>query len=128
MHKLSPAVLVMAMLTACSSSPPDKLVKIEALQIPVVPNQKSSAPAQELISLHQQNKHIIDNLTLELKTVYLSDVKTADIFDDHSQVHQVYLSLSRLDQIQLMNNFYLKEQNIIGLQQVNTSLTPLVQG
>lgn len=128
MHKLSLAVLVMAILTACTSSPPDKLVKIEMLQIPVVPNPKVSVSAQELAALHQQNNQIIDNLSQGLKKDYLSDVKTADIFDDHSQAHQVYLSLSRLDQIQMMNNFYLKDQNLSGLQQVNTSLAPLLKG
>lgn len=128
MHKLLFAALVISMLTACSSSPPEELVKINALHIPVVQNTKSSAAPEELATLHQENKQIIDNLALGLKTDYLLDVKTADIFDDHSQVHQVYLSLSRLDQIRMMNNFYFKEQNFHGLQQVNTSLAPLLRG
>lgn len=116
------------LLTACSSSHPPVLSKIDSLQIPVVHNVASTAPPAEMASLHQKNKSIIDNLTLTLKTDYLLDVKTADIFDDHSQAHQVYLSLSKLDQIRLVNNFYLKEKNMDGLIKVNDCLISLVQG
>ena len=116
------------LLTACSSSPPPILSKIDSLPIPVVHNVASTTPPAEMASLHQKNKTIIDNLTLTLKTDYLLDVKTAEIFDDHSQAHQVYLSLSKLDQIRLVNNFYLKEKNMDGLVKVNDSLASLVQG
>ena len=79
-------------------------------------------------TLQQKNTQIIDNLTLNLKSEYLLDVKTAEIFDIHSQAHQVYQSLSRLDQMRMVNNFYLKEHNFTGLQRVNISLQPLTQG
>lgn len=128
MYKLVLATLVMATLTACNSSPPDQLVKIDSLQIPVVQNEKSSVSPAEMASLHQKNKQIIDNLTLNLKSEYLLDVKTAEIFDIHSEAHQVYQSLSRLDQMRMVNNFYLKENNFTGLQRVNISLQPLIQG
>ncbi|MFU0881972.1 hypothetical protein ACM26M_12095 [Kluyvera cryocrescens] len=128
MYKLALATLAMATLTACNSSPSDQLVKIVSLRIPVVQNEKSSVPVAEMASLHQKNKQIIDNLTLNLKSEYLLDVKTAEIFDIHSQAHQVYQSLSRLDQMRMVNNFYLKEHNFTGLQRVNISLQPLTQG
>ncbi|MGO3395816.1 MAG: hypothetical protein ACTINL_04870 [Serratia proteamaculans] len=116
------------LLTACSSTPPPMLTKIDSLEIPVVQNISSTTSPAEMISLHQENKSIIDNLTLTLKTDYLLDVKTADIFDDHSQAHQVYQTLSKLDQIRLVNNLYLKEKNMDGLVKVNSSLVSLVQG
>lgn len=116
------------LLTACSSTPPPMLTKIDSLEIPVVQNVSSTTSPAEMTSLHQKNKSIIDNLTLTLKTDYLLDVKTADIFDDHSQAHQVYQTLSKLDQIRLVNNFYLKEKNMDGLVKVNSSLVSLVQG
>lgn len=116
------------LLTACSSTPPPMLTKIDSLEIPVVQNVSSTTSPAEMTSLHQKNKSIIDNLTLTLKTDYLLDVKTADIFDDHSQAHQVYQTLSKLDQIRLVNNFYLKEKNMDGLVKVNNSLASLVQG
>lgn len=81
------------LLTACSSTPPPMLTKIDSLEIPVVQNVSSTTSPAEMTSLHQENKSIIDNLTLTLKTDYLLDVKTADIFDDHSQAHQVYQTL-----------------------------------
>jgi hypothetical protein len=104
------------------------LTKIDSLEIPVVQNISSTTSPAEMTSLHQENKSIIDNLTLTLKTDYLLDVKTADIFDDHSQAHQVYQTLSKLDQIRLVNNLYLKEKNMDGLVKVNSSLVSLVQG
>lgn len=116
------------LLTACSSTPPPILTKIDSLEIPVVQNISSTTSPVEMTSLHQENKSIIDNLTLTLKTDYLLDVKTADIFDDHSQAHQVYQTLSKLDQIRLVNNLYLKEKNMDGLVKVNSSLVSLVQG
>ncbi|MFU0913039.1 hypothetical protein [Kluyvera intermedia] len=116
------------LLTACSSTPPPMLTKIDSLEIPVVQNISSTTSPVEMTSLHQENKSIIDNLTLTLKTDYLLDVKTADIFDDHSQAHQVYQTLSKLDQIRLVNNLYLKEKNMDGLVKVNSSLVSLVQG
>lgn len=116
------------LLTACSSTPPPMLTKIDSLEIPVVQNVASTTSPTEMTSLHQENKSIIDNLTLTLKTDYLLDVKTADIFDNHSQAHQVYQTLSKLDQIRLVNNLYLKEKNMDGLVKVNSSLVSLVQG
>lgn len=116
------------LLTACSSTPPPILTKIDSLEIPVVQNISSTTSPVEMTSLHQENKSIIDNLTLTLKTDYLLDVKTADIFDNHSQAHQVYQTLSKLDQIRLVNNLYLKEKNMDGLVKVNSSLVSLVQG
>ncbi|MEZ2583074.1 hypothetical protein AB2B46_07990 [Kluyvera intermedia] len=116
------------LLTACSSTPPPMLTKIDSLEIPVVQNISSTTSPAEMTSLHQENKSIIDNLTLTLKTDYLLDVKTADIFDNHSQAHQVYQTLSKLDQIRLVNNLYLKEKNMDGLVKVNSSLVSLVQG
>ena len=103
------------------------LTKIDAIQIPVVQNGSPSADVAAMSSLYQQNKSILDNTTLNLKTDYLLNVKTAEIFDEHSQAHQVYISLSKLDQIRLMNNLYLKEQNAAGLQQVNEVLRPLTE-
>lgn len=127
MRKLTFSVFAL-LLTACSSTPPPMLTKIDSLEIPVVQNVSSTTSPAEMTSLHQKNKSIIDNLTLTLKTDYLLDVKTADIFDDHSQAHQVYQTLSKLDQIRLVNNFYLKEKNMDGLVKVNSSLVSLVQG
>lgn len=114
-------------LAGCISQPPAMLTKIDAIQIPVVQNGSPSGDVAAMSSLYQQNKSILDNTTLNLKTDYLLNVKTAEIFDEHSQAHQVYISLSKLDQIRLMNNFYLKEQNAAGLQQINEVLRPLTE-
>ena len=127
MRKLS-LILFAALLSACSSQPPAALTKINAIQIPVVQNGQPSGNTAAMTAIYQQNKRILDNTSLNLKTDYLADVKTAEIFDEHSEAHLVYVSLSKLDQIQLMNNYYLKEQNASGLQKVIEALRPLIQG
>ena len=126
MRKL-PLMVLTFWLAGCTSQPPAMLTKIDAIQIPVVQNGSPSADVVAMSSLYQQNKSIHDNTTLNLKTDYLLNVKTAEIFDEHSQAHQVYISLSKLDQIRLMNNLYMKEQNAAGLQQVNEVLRPLTE-
>lgn len=128
MYKLSFTLLAIATLSACNTAPPTQLTHIDSATIPVVANVKSSVKPAEMAALHQENKQIIDNLTLSLKSEYLLDVKPAEIFDAHSQAHQVYMSLSKLDQFRMVNNFYFKEHNFAGLQQVNTSLKPLLRG
>lgn len=125
MYKLSLIILPFCLM-ACTAEPPAVLSKIDAIQIPVVQNGSPSRDATAMNSLYQQNKSILDNMTLNLKTDYLLNVKTAEIFDEHSQAHQVYVSLSKLDQIRLMNHLYLKEQNATGLQKLNDVLRPLI--
>lgn len=114
-------------LAGCASQPPAVLSKIDAIQIPIVQNSSPSGEVTAMSSLYQQNKSILDNTTLNLKTDYLLNVKTTEIFDEHSQAHQVYISLSKLDQIRLVNNYYLKEKNAAGLQKVNHILRPLTE-
>lgn len=125
MRKLSLIILPFCLM-ACAAKPPAVLSKIDAIQIPVVQNGSPSRDATAMNSLYQQNKSILDNMTLNLKTDYLLNVKTAEIFDEDSQAHQVYVSLSKLDQIRLMNNLYMKEQNADGLQKLNDVLRPLI--
>lgn len=122
------SLILITLLAGCSTTAPETLSKIETLQIPVVADSAPANKSPAVATLHQQNKVILDQTADELKNDYLRDVRTRDIFDDHSQAHQVYLSLSKLDQIQLMNNYYFKQKNIIGLQKVNDALQPLKDG
>lgn len=121
-------IILAATLTACSAEKPETLSHIDRLQIPVVPQGQSPAQPAELTPLYQQNERIIDNVTAELKTNYLQNVKTQEIFDIHSEAHQVYNALSKLDQMRLINGYYLKERNVDGLRRVNGSLQTLAQG
>ena len=121
-------ILLVATLTACSSEKPETLSHIDRLEIPVVPQNQASGQPAELTPLYQQNERIIDNVTAELKTNYLQNVKAREIFDVHSEAHQVYNALSKLDQMRLINGYYLKERNIDGLRRVNGSLQTLAQG
>lgn len=122
------AILLVATLTACCSEKPETLSHIDRLQIPVVPQSQAPGQPAELTPLYQQNERIIDNVTAELKTNYLQNVKAREIFDVHSKAHQVYNALAKLDQMRLINGYYLKERNVDGLRRVNGSLQTLAQG
>ena len=94
--------------------------------IPVVqaqPESKSSSDSASL-SLYQDNKQQIENVVSSLKNEYLHEVKPREMFDVHSQAYQVYASLTKLEQMQQMNNFYYKEHNQTGLLSINQSVWP----
>ena len=127
MYKVT-VLLLAATLTACSADKPQTLSKIDALQIPVVAQSPYPAEPNALAAQYQNNERIIENVTDALKTQYLQNVSSRDIFDVHSEAHQVYAALSKLDQLQLINRYYLKAQNLDGLNHVGSSLQPLEKG
>ena len=97
--------------------------------IPVVqaqPESKSSSDSASL-SLYQDNKQQIENVVSSLKNEYLHEVKSREMFDVHSQAYQVYASLTKLEQMQQMNNFYYKEHNQTGLLSINQSVNSLIE-
>ena len=122
--------LSMGALTACSTPAPDKVEQIKSLPVPlVVPGAKpNNVPMSHLASLFQENKQHIDGLTDSLKIQYLQHVTTRDIFDRDSDVQRVYASLSKLEQLGMINQQYFKEHNEVGLEKINTALQPLIVG
>lgn len=127
MYKVT-VLLLVATLTACSTDKSKTLSKIDALQIPVVAQSSPPAEPIALTTRYQNNERIIENITETLKMQYLQHVNNRDIFDVHSEAHQVYAALSKLDQLQLINRYYLKTQNLDGLNHVGDSLQPLEKG
>ncbi len=116
-------------LSACNSAPPAPVSKINNMIIPVVQQEATSPPANPELyrSLYQKNKQQIDNIAISLKSEYLQDVKSRDIFDVHSETHQVYTSLTKLEQMQQMNDYYYREQNRTGLLSINQTVTTLFE-
>ena len=85
-------LLIIGTLSGCSSSPPEKVIRINKMIIPVIQNNsvtKSSSNSRSL-SLYQENKLQIKNVANTLKSDYLHDVKRNEMFDVHSQGYQVY--------------------------------------
>ncbi|MBJ8676183.1 hypothetical protein ACMGGA_06355 [Citrobacter sp. BNK-39] len=122
-------LLITGILSGCNTSPPEKVVKINKMVIPVVqaqPESKSSSDSASL-SLYQDNKQQIENVVSSLKNEYLHEVKPREMFDVHSQAYQVYASLTKLEQMQQMNNFYYKEHNQTGLLGINQSVNSLIE-
>lgn len=122
-------LLITGILSGCNTSLPEKVVKINKMVIPVVqaqPESKSSSDSASL-SLYQDNKQQIENVVSSLKNEYLHEVKPREMFDVHSQAYQVYASLTKLEQMQQMNNFYYKEHNQTGLLSINQSVNSLIE-
>ena len=116
-------------LSACNSAPPAPVSKINNMIIPVVQQEATSPSANPELyrSLYQKNKQQIDNIAISLKSEYLQDVKSRDIFDVHSETHQVYTSLTKLEQMQQMNDYYYREQSRTGLLSINQTVTTLFE-
>lgn len=131
--KITPFFIVifsLSTLTACRSAPPDKVEQINHLQVPLIlPGEKPPAvPTSHIASLYQENKHQIDSLTRSLKSQYLQNASAKDIFKEDSPVQPVYASLTRLEQLDMINQQYLKDKNEAGLRNINLVLKPLITG
>ena len=117
-------LLSLTLLTACSTSHPDKVEQIHHLQVPLVlPGEKSP-----VIPASQENKAQIDKLTTQLKSDYLQHATAKDVFTEDSAVQPVYASLTKLEQLDMINQQYLKDKNVTGLQKIKSVLQPLVTG
>ncbi|EOY5728852.1 TPA: hypothetical protein QCI65_000818 [Enterobacter bugandensis] len=122
------ALFSLNLVTACSASHPDKVEQIHHLQVPLVlPGDKPpSIPASHIAALYQENKVQIDRLSAQLKSEYLQHATAKDIFTEDSPVQPVYSSLTKLEQLEMINQQYLKDKNVTGLQKIKLALDPLV--
>ncbi|EOZ1453839.1 MULTISPECIES: hypothetical protein [Enterobacter] len=122
------ALFSLNLVTACSASHPDKVEQIHHLQVPLVlPGDKPpSIPASHIAALYQENKVQIDRLSAQLKSEYLQHATAKDIFTKDSPVQPVYASLTKLEQLEMINQQYLKDKNVTGLQKIKLALDPLV--
>lgn len=124
--KISILFLITFLSSACSNPTPELVSNLVELQVPVV--QPSSSPSssdeQDLIATYQENEKILHALTNTLKKRYLTGTKAKDMFDVHSLSHQVYKSLTRLEEAGILNMQYYNERNAAGLNKLNKSLQP----
>ncbi|MNC17450.1 hypothetical protein D3C75_653310 [compost metagenome] len=128
MKRHSPLLLALSLvsLIGCSSQAPDKVAQINTLHIPLVLSGEKSA--QPVTALFNANKQDIDQLTLTLKKTYLQDAKAKEIFSPDSDIQPVYTSLSKLEELSMVNQQYLKDKNARGLQQIHAVLQPIING
>ena len=115
-------------LTPCESASQKILIKIDTLQISIS-KQKTSSPPQNqsnIFYIYHRNKYTVKQLHCYLKKEFLNNIDVETIFDPESQTHVVYSSLSKLEKIQSVNDFYLKELNIVGLQKLSSALNSLL--
>lgn len=132
MKRHSPLLLALSLvaLIGCSSQAPDNVAQINTLPIPLVlSGEKSSLPqTPHLATLFEANKQDIDRLTHAIKKTYLQDVKTNEVFAVDSDIQPVYASLSKLEELGMVNQQYLKDKNEKGLQQIHAALQPIITG
>ena len=128
MKRHSPLLLALSLvsLIGCSHQVPDKVAQINTLHIPLVLSGEKSA--QPVTALFNANKQDIDQLTLTLKKTYLQDAKAKEIFSPDSDIQPVYTSLSKLEELSMVNQQYLKDKNARGLQQIHAVLQPIISG
>ncbi|HDR2159849.1 TPA: hypothetical protein QCG56_001796 [Enterobacter cancerogenus] len=132
MNRMPLSIMIFSLLTltACSTSQPDKVEQINHLKIPLVLPGEKPAPVQtsHIAALYQTNKQQIDKLTTMVKSDYLQNANAKEIFIPDSPVQRVYASLSKLEQLDMVNQQYLKDKNEAGLQNINIVLQPLIAG
>ncbi|EKY3917380.1 hypothetical protein RCI35_001219 [Enterobacter hormaechei] len=94
--------------------------------IPVIQSPTASAKLKQevLSSIYLENSRVINRLTVYLKAEYLQGTDRKDIFDVHSVAHQVYDSLTKVEQIKLVNDQYFQDGNYEGLVKLSTILRP----
>lgn len=116
-------------LTPCQCATTNILTKIDLLQIPQIKNKKQKLPANDISYsyLHHDNKCTLAQLSRHLKDEYLQEINVDKLADMQSQTHQAYRSLMKLDKIKVINNRYLKENNISGLRRLSEMLSAIVE-
>lgn len=121
---------VLMLLSGCSTNKPSNVDQINTMHIPLVlpGNNTPAPPTSHIASLYNTNKNDIFILTGRLKKQYLQDVKTKEIFEMDSDIQPVFASLSKLEQMEMINQQYLKDQNLEGLQQIHATLKPIITG
>lgn len=123
-NRISPLLLSLCMLTACSTHSPDTVQQLNSLTVPVVAPDtvQAQVTTATLRPLHQQNQQKISTLTANLKQTYLQRSTRKDIFDTHSETARVYAALTKLEQLGNMNDNYLTQHNVQGLQEISMTL------
>ncbi|MCT4715228.1 hypothetical protein MUA01_09595 [Enterobacteriaceae bacterium H18W14] len=121
------SILLLALLLVGCAQPADKTVEaINKISLPATTAQTASqANPAELQALHSANQEIIIRLTAEIKEEKTQDVRTADILDPHSDVHPAFQALTQLEEINQLNDAYLKQRNKNGLALIEEALKPL---
>lgn len=121
------ALFISVFLMSCSSKEPRVISKVKSLQIPVVQRENNSRDNNQMLLnyFHSKNMSYINNLTTLLKSSYVNDSNSKDIFDEHSQVHQAYVALTNLEQAGMVNETYYNDKNIQGITALNGVLSQI---
>lgn len=120
------AVLTLSTLTACSSPQPDNVEKINHLQIPLVlPGKNRRRHRYRISRLFIRKINSRSRPNAQRKISVSTGHHRKEIFVADSDVQRVYASLTKLEQLDMVNQQYLKDNNVTGLQNIHIVLEPL---
>ncbi|MEL4013173.1 hypothetical protein [Dryocola clanedunensis] len=122
------SILLLALLLAGCANHVDKTVNaVNQITLPAVTaTTDSQANPAELQGMHASNQKIIGRLTAEIKEGQnVNEARTDDILNPHSEIHAAFKALTQLEQMNLLNDLYLKDKNTSGLGMIATALKPL---
>ncbi|WP_226875953.1 MULTISPECIES: hypothetical protein [unclassified Enterobacter cloacae complex] len=92
----------------------------------MLPGEKApQVQISHIASLYQENKQQVETLTRSVKSQYLQGTSAKEIFVADSAVQRVDASLTKLEQLDMVNQQYLKDNNVTGLQNIHIILEPL---
>lgn len=124
---LKNCVLLLAFVIVGCAEPADKTV--EALNTinfqPVTSAPSESKNPEELKNLHTMNKNTIANLTAGIKSARVDDLRSVDVFDNRYGIDNVFQALTKLEEINELNDIYLHDENKSGLIQISKILKPV---
>lgn len=122
------SILLLALLLAGCANHADKTVNaVNQITLPAVTaTTDSQANPAELQGMHASNQTIIGRLTAEIKEDQnVKEAHTDDILNPHSEIHAAFKALTQLEQMNQLNELYLKDKNTSGLGMIATALKPL---
>lgn len=119
-------LLLACLLAGCANHTDETIATLNKIALPALTTSAAdlTAPA-ELQSLHADNHALIVSLTSAIKQQKTNDARTADVLDPNSEVHAAFKALTRLEEMNQLNELYLKEHNGTGLAAIGRALQPL---
>lgn len=120
-------ILILTVVLVGCANPEDET--IEALNTinfqPVTTSPAESQNPVELKSLHNTNKQTIANLTANIKSARVDNLRSVDVFDNRYGINTVFQALTKLEEINELNDIYLHDENKNGLMQISSLLKPI---
>ncbi|WP_147365229.1 hypothetical protein [Buttiauxella izardii] len=120
-------ILILTVVLVGCANPEDETIKaLNTINFqPVTTSPAESQNPVELKSLHNKNKQTIANLTANIKSARVDNLRSVDVFDNRYGINTVFQALTKLEEINELNDIYLHDENKNGLMQISSLLKPI---